>query len=1551
MATPRLKVTYKDLQRRVQMNKDKLAAENSKDAQDMHNERIDVAPVSRQDKRSRRPDQVIYRPGQRRQGKGQSTEEGKPTTTDRQQTSNQQISNQTQPPAKAPQRPQNDFGDLMVDSGLKTTPPGRKFGPRGRQAASLAANAPTKKITPESSPSAGSKSKNGDSEEELLLDADAMVAEAKNHTTAQDTNVYSYNNRPKKNDHRGQHGGDVQSRVFSRSKNHQREQRVIPDEEVTVEKEAAMKPQEGGSVHNDTDELKDDVEDGETWKAHLGGNTKITCRFNTSSLPATEGLESEGPNVAHESNRPKGSQPGRGGDKSKGPRGKLHTLLKAREKYDSGSSTGNDKLENFGRFASESDNWDPEMERADYQLQTMVISSRTRSGKGRQEDGLEREEEQQLRRPRIPKFETPEVGEEEFYWDEDLIDPKKHNGDKEGRNARQGRVGERNAESKVRHERRPPSREDKMQGKEPEYRTKPVKGRGPVRSRLRQDSESSEEAWSTPFRKGDSRVARLRRESGNSRSSDDYDSDRHEERHTKGGGGILHLGGRSSPKAIPENSTTRGHREVTHKKNSPGRAQSPARSPKPKDKQKDSRLWDPSKPNQRPALEQKPPSTQLVFLDSDSETQNSPADRGSYEYGTSYQGYDPSAYPPVQYQGYQQNSTQSWADQTESSYGYPPTAMQPPSQSVPYGYYNTPAQSMNFDPQQIALMHGKRAKEQAAMQVVLEAANKETDFSNAVVQGIHSKENLQIVLSIRKDLEKLYEGIVLLDLQISTQYNIEQLLWKNAYYQLCELMKKEEYAKDTTYKDAMVELLQNGSTFYEELLEKLQSTYCFKLDTKTGLDPLHEEPRRTIKLAILSAQRCMIALGDIARYKEQAHGTSSYGRARSWYTKAQRLAPRNGKPYNQLAILALYTRRKLDAVYFYMRSLAASNPFITARESLMTLFEEVRKKIEHKEQEVLRLKKEKESRLNQPPQRRGQRGGDDGGNRKEIWIHYDGTRAGAKPHDMEEEEQLSDEESSERELKKMPPAELNKRFVLSFLNVHGKLFTKIGMEAFSHAVGNLLKEFSALLSQTPTPITSNRLLQLMAINMFAVENTNVKDERTASDDLRPYLQELSVQLGLDMFIILVQRCSEYLKNLQKQTRPDQCLCEDLHEMLPAVKVFADWMMCHPGLWNPPPTVNEEHLVSKTDVWETVASFLNILKDYEEFGVDFMPECEDSEEILLPEDHMLSGFVPLLALPLKPLYVSKNVDKMLAMDSIRITSLKLFGEFIYGQETPLIAFDGARGCYVSVAPKMVAGSVQRLHRRLDQGAHLEGHGNDDDDDEMLESHMEDGATNGEFEDNHVSHLRERRNSLEKLLLEQKQKQAQRQEVIERQRTQRDLVIEINARYLIPDTNCFIDHLPAIEELVACQRYLVIVPLVVINELDGLSHGLRNEGAGVSTAQNVAAFAADAIEFLERSFDERNKHLKAMTSQGTRLDTIAYRSEESKRIGNNDDLILKCCLHYCNDKARDYMPANKDAPITLYREITLLTNDRNLRVKAIQQNVPTSEVLAFLRWAKR
>lgn len=40
-------------------------------------------------------------------------------------------------------------------------------------------------------------------------------------------------------------------------------------------------------------------------------------------------------------------------------------------------------------------------------------------------------------------------------------------------------------------------------------------------------------------------------------------------------------------------------------------------------------------------------------------------------------------------------------------------------------------------------------------------------------------------------------------------------------------------------------------------------------------------------------------------------------------------------------------KRKLDAVYYYMRSLASSNPILTAKESLMSLFEEAKRKVGH----------------------------------------------------------------------------------------------------------------------------------------------------------------------------------------------------------------------------------------------------------------------------------------------------------------------------------------------------------------------------------------------------------------------------------------------------------------------------------------------------------------------------------------------------------------------------------------------------------------------------
>lgn len=77
--------------------------------------------------------------------------------------------------------------------------------------------------------------------------------------------------------------------------------------------------------------------------------------------------------------------------------------------------------------------------------------------------------------------------------------------------------------------------------------------------------------------------------------------------------------------------------------------------------------------------------------------------------------------------------------------------------------------------------------------------------------------------------------------------------------------------------------------------------------------------------------------------------------------------------------------RKLDSVYYYMRSLATSTPFISARESLVVIFEEVRKRVaerKHVEQDSSRMKRraKQENRW-----------------RRVTWIHTDGSGGGSGP--------------------------------------------------------------------------------------------------------------------------------------------------------------------------------------------------------------------------------------------------------------------------------------------------------------------------------------------------------------------------------------------------------------------------------------------------------------------------------------------------------------------------------------------------------------------------
>ncbi|KAJ2160439.1 hypothetical protein GGF46_002265 [Coemansia sp. RSA 552] len=125
----------------------------------------------------------------------------------------------------------------------------------------------------------------------------------------------------------------------------------------------------------------------------------------------------------------------------------------------------------------------------------------------------------------------------------------------------------------------------------------------------------------------------------------------------------------------------------------------------------------------------------------------------------------------------------------------------------------------------------------------------------------------------------------------------------------------------------------------------------------------------------------------------------------------------------------------------------------------------------------------------------------------------------------------------------------------------------------------------------------------------------------------------------------------------------------------------------------------------------------------------------------------------------------------------------------------------------------------------------------------------------------------------------------------------------------DTNYFIDHLPLIRNLTSRapeHGLVVIVPWVVLQELDGLKMSSRYTNAPGEAPTEVGQLARSAIRYLDHELDRSGSALRCQK-----------RAEYLVREAVNDDRILDCCLYFMEKKK---LP------------VAILTKDRNLAVKA-------------------
>ncbi|XP_040565932.1 nonsense-mediated mRNA decay factor SMG7-like [Lepeophtheirus salmonis] len=148
------------------------------------------------------------------------------------------------------------------------------------------------------------------------------------------------------------------------------------------------------------------------------------------------------------------------------------------------------------------------------------------------------------------------------------------------------------------------------------------------------------------------------------------------------------------------------------------------------------------------------------------------------------------------------------------------------------------------------------------------------------------------------------------------------------------------------------------------------------------------------------------------------------------------------------------------------------------------------------------------------------------------------------------------------------------------------------------------------------------LIQILTISLYQLESQDFTD-KNVEDSLS--LEENQIrQIACEFVASLL---NSILLPVYTTKQGGDLLLE--YFGLPCVKILLEWILIHPYI------LNQKRFLMKKQIWPTFCTLLNQLKQ-----IDSVSNFESQEDVSLPEDFDLQGFLPLLKVSSKPSY-SRN----------------------------------------------------------------------------------------------------------------------------------------------------------------------------------------------------------------------------------------------------------------------------------------------------------------------